>query len=844
MSDLNDLFKQLAEAKAQDPQYQKTKKLEESVKESVKSDLGGLFSQISAVKAEDPNVQKAKKLEKEIKEHVKTDLGSLFSELASLKKQKDVLIEEHPELIEEEVEEITEFAPELVEEVLTEVSPMPTPVGVVPPEVQIPDIDKYLKPTGITKQEEASPFSKEFKTVNDKIKFLEQWIGKIQNTGPGSGEVNFRYLDDVDRSTIVDGNFLTYNAESKKFEFRTVSAVSSFNPTDIRNVYAEVKNADSVTIHKGDPVYLYGATGNKASVIQAKNTSDQYSAKTLGLAFTDIAPGNTGFILTKGVLVGVDTSMYAEGDTLYLGATAGTLTNVKPHAPNHLVYIGVVERANQGQGQIYVSPQNGYELEELHNVNIDDLVELVDGQFLKWSAADSMWVNSDLPDTLTWTNPTPGPTNNFKTVIAAQDGYASINILDGVAPYLNSYSWKFDKTKITFPDNSTQTTAWTGTYSYNDLTNKPTLFSGSYTDLTNKPTIPSLTGYATETFVNTAISNVVGAAPDALNTLKEIADQLASDESAVSSLTTTVAGKVSLTGSYANPAWITSLAYGKLTGAPTAVSSFTNDSGYLTSVNWTQVADKPQNIVTLNDSNVITNDMLVNKSITIGDVTVTLGQVITALTGLTSVTSNGATAFIAGPAAESNVALQMPRESALRNPTNGFSNMYFDVSNGGSAHGAFQFRSSNGYTNVLTMSPTSVTFNTGATVTARTASVARTGFNAPIDTEIIVDELRFRISNQGGIFPQVIGHGSSRNLAWTGIGAISGTAVTQLGSVGTIVASNAWTTLYNGHGLDSSGDTVTVTLQDKAGGRIYRVTFMRSDNGTTTGYNIIAERLL
>jgi hypothetical protein len=37
--------------------------------------------------------------------------------------------------------------------------------------------------------------------------------------------------------------------------------------------------------------------------------------------------------------------------------------------------------------------------------------------------------------------------------------------------------------------------------SYNDLTNKPTLFSGSYNDLTNKPTIPSLTGYATESYV-------------------------------------------------------------------------------------------------------------------------------------------------------------------------------------------------------------------------------------------------------------------------------------------------------------------------------------------------------
>ena len=57
--------------------------------------------------------------------------------------------------------------------------------------------------------------------------------------------------------------------------------------------------------------------------------------------------------------------------------------------------------------------------------------------------------------------------------------------------------------------------------SYTDLTNKPTIptlptlatvaTSGSYTDLTNKPTIPeevSLTGYATETYVTTAISGI------------------------------------------------------------------------------------------------------------------------------------------------------------------------------------------------------------------------------------------------------------------------------------------------------------------------------------------------
>lgn len=39
---------------------------------------------------------------------------------------------------------------------------------------------------------------------------------------------------------------------------------------------------------------------------------------------------------------------------------------------------------------------------------------------------------------------------------------------------------------------------------------------------------------------------------------------------------------VRTSGSYSNPSWITSLAYSKISGAPTNLSSFTNDSGYLT----------------------------------------------------------------------------------------------------------------------------------------------------------------------------------------------------------------------------------------------------------------------
>lgn len=160
-----------------------------------------------------------------------------------------------------------------------------------------------------------------------------------------------------------------------------------------QTLYAFVHNAEGATINKGQAVYLYQASGNKASIRLAYNTSDAYSAKTLGLAAETIGASQNGMVICQGVLDGIDTSAYAEGATLYLGATAGSLTSTKPSAPNHLVYIGVVERANAGNGQIYVRPQNGYELEELHNVQI---VTPANGQTILYDASTGLWKNANL----------------------------------------------------------------------------------------------------------------------------------------------------------------------------------------------------------------------------------------------------------------------------------------------------------------------------------------------------------------------------------------------------------------------------------------------------------------
>jgi len=143
--------------------------------------------------------------------------------------------------------------------------------------------------------------------------------------------------------------------------------------TSPNTILAYVTNADSVTITKGQPVYAFGGTGDRMTVKRANNSSDATSAQTVGLVFsTSIAANQKGFIMLQGLLDGLSTlptSTWADGDPVFLGATAGSITNVKPYAPNHLVYLGFVTTASPGAaGRMYVRVQNGYELDELHDV--------------------------------------------------------------------------------------------------------------------------------------------------------------------------------------------------------------------------------------------------------------------------------------------------------------------------------------------------------------------------------------------------------------------------------------------------------------------------------------------
>jgi len=156
----------------------------------------------------------------------------------------------------------------------------------------------------------------------------------------------------------------------------------------------EVKNMTGATLTKGTIVYISGANGNKILVSKAQASSESLSSRTFGLLQSNILNNGVGYCVIVGDLSGLDTSAFTEGVQLYLSpTTAGAYTTTKPSAPDHLVYIGKITRSHPTLGQIEVQIQNGYELQELHNVAINGVAN---NQLLSYDSATSLWKNKSV----------------------------------------------------------------------------------------------------------------------------------------------------------------------------------------------------------------------------------------------------------------------------------------------------------------------------------------------------------------------------------------------------------------------------------------------------------------
>jgi hypothetical protein len=212
---------------------------------------------------------------------------------------------------------------------------------------------------------------------------------------------------DTDKFLVIDSNgIVKYRTGQELYNDIGAGGAAAYTST----LQHEVKAGVALT--KGQAVYVTSADGTNMIVSKASNASEATSSKTLGLIAQDLNINGKGYVITEGLLSGLNTmAAGTEGDPVWLGTDGNLIYGLgsKPYAPDHLVFIGIVTRKNANNGEIFVKVQNGFELQELHNVQITSTPS--DNTVLAYETSTSLYKMKSIPALLGYT-----PTTNARTL--------------------------------------------------------------------------------------------------------------------------------------------------------------------------------------------------------------------------------------------------------------------------------------------------------------------------------------------------------------------------------------------------------------------------------------------
>jgi hypothetical protein len=252
--------------------------------------------------------------------------------------------------------------------------------------------------------------SPDITSIQKKIQFLEQWVSKISMAGPGSGEVKFKYLDDLEKNSIGDTDqILRYRPSAigdryGTFFFGQLSGNQGpiqsmlYNPTqdlysgnvtrqagltyyDSREDTLEIIHGDGAATYTGQDNYIrvynnYGANLTKGTFVQFSgaiedvvtcvpyvNGPEAQGLYSVGVLATDVQANTIGRAKLLGEIRNIDTTGSSIGETWQLGdllwadsSTPGKLTKSKPSPPNVVISVAAVLKANATSGIILVRP--------------------------------------------------------------------------------------------------------------------------------------------------------------------------------------------------------------------------------------------------------------------------------------------------------------------------------------------------------------------------------------------------------------------------------------------------------------------------------------------------------
>ena len=161
-----------------------------------------------------------------------------------------------------------------------------------------------------------------------------------------------------------------------------------------------VKHADNTELTNGKVVYQFNSDGSNVTVKYASATAESTSSKTFGVMTESATGGAKAFCTTFGYVRNINTSALTEGAMIWLSETAGEMTTTRPSQPAHGVVVGRCIRQHATEGVIFVSIQNGFELDELHDVLI---TSKANNEFIVYESATNLWKNKTISSVLGYT---------------------------------------------------------------------------------------------------------------------------------------------------------------------------------------------------------------------------------------------------------------------------------------------------------------------------------------------------------------------------------------------------------------------------------------------------------
>jgi len=160
-------------------------------------------------------------------------------------------------------------------------------------------------------------------------------------------------------------------------------------------------------ISKGDIVIFAGSTGDNLLATRAINSFNLEPHYIMGVAAQDIANEAIGKVTGFGKIRNINTLNFDDAEDedkglLYISSeTNGKLTNIKPSAPYIKSTIAAVTRWHASAGSIFVRPDLGIKLKDIHDINIEDPQ---DGDVLSYDAENNIWKNIQLTSSSTAEN--------------------------------------------------------------------------------------------------------------------------------------------------------------------------------------------------------------------------------------------------------------------------------------------------------------------------------------------------------------------------------------------------------------------------------------------------------